>query len=322
MTQSLIEKYFYPAFENPTLLRGDDAAVLTLPDRGQLAVCTDSHIVAPLFFPGGDIGRLAVCGTVNDLAMVGALPLWMTASFILEEGLSLEILEQVAHSMHIAAEEAGILIIAGDTKVAERGKADGLFITTAGVGSIPDDRKLGGALARPGDVILLSGTIGDHGIAVLAARGELAFEVQVASDIAPLSQLVEAALEAAPDIHSLRDPTRGGLATTLNEIARQSQVAIMLDETAIPVQPPVEAASEMLGLDPLYIANEGKLVAVVPAEQADNALQAMRAAPYGDAACRIGQVQEDPAGRVLMHTAIGGTRVVEMLSGEMLPRIC
>ncbi len=224
--------------------------------------------------------------------------------------------------MHIAAEEAGILIIAGDTKVAERGKADGLFITTAGVGSIPDDRKLGGALARPGDVILLSGTIGDHGIAVLAARGELAFEVQVASDIAPLSQLVEAALEAAPDIHSLRDPTRGGLATTLNEIARQSQVAIMLDETAIPVQPPVEAASEMLGLDPLYIANEGKLVAVVPAEQADNALQAMRAAPYGDAACRIGQVQEDPAGRVLMHTAIGGTRVVEMLSGEMLPRIC
>jgi hydrogenase expression/formation protein HypE len=322
MTQSLIEKYFYPPFENPALMRGDDAAVLSPPEGRRLAVCTDSHIVAPLFFPGGDIGRLAVCGTVNDLAMVGAQPLWITASFILEEGLSLEILERVAASMKAAAEEAGVLIVAGDTKVAEKGKADGLFITTTGVGLVPDGREVGGALARPRDVVLLSGTIGDHGIAVLAARGELAFEVEVVSDIAPLNDLVEAAFAASPQIHSLRDPTRGGLATALNEIARQSQVAIALDETAVPVHPAVEAASEMLGFDPLYIANEGKLVAIVAAEQAEGVLQAMRSTPYGEAAVRIGEVQEDPAGRVLMHTAIGGTRVVETLSGEMLPRIC
>jgi hydrogenase expression/formation protein HypE len=322
MTQDLILKTFYPPLENPILLRGNDAAVVTTPTGGELAVTTDSHIVSPLFFPGGDIGRLAVCGTVNDLAMVGARPLWLTASFIIEEGLPLFILESVVASMKAASDEAGVIIVAGDTKVTERGKADGLFITTSGVGWIPEGRETGGANARPGDVILLSGPIGDHGIAVLAARGDLAFEAEVESDIAPLNELVEAMFEACSTIHVLRDPTRGGIATTLNEIAQQSDVAIFLDEEAIPIRPAVEAACEMLGFDAIYVANEGKLIAVVPQDMADTVLAAMRAAPYGKGACRIGDVEESPAGRVLMRTAIGGTRVVHVLAGEMLPRIC
>jgi len=322
MTQDLITKIFYPRFENPTLLKGDDAAVVETPSSGRLAVCTDSHIVSPLFFPGGDIGRLAVCGAVNDLAMVGARPLWITAGFILEEGLPLETLERVAISMKEAAEEAGVKIIAGDTKVAERGSADGVFISTSGIGSIPANREVSGANAQPGDVVLLSGPIGDHGIAVLAARGELAFETELESDIAPLNQLVEAMFAASSQIHVLRDPTRGGLATTLNEIARQSGVGIHLDERAIPVRPAVEAACEMLGFDPLYVANEGKFVAVVPAEDAEALLDAMRQNRYGVQACKIGEIKEDPKDRVLMRTSIGGTRIVDMLSGEMLPRIC
>lgn len=322
MTQTLITRYFYPPFENPTLLRGDDAAVVTLPEKGKLALTTDSHIVSPLFFPGGDIGRLAICGTVNDLAMVGARPMWLTAGFILEEGLQLEILERVAASMKMAAEEAGVVIIAGDTKVTERGKADLLFVNTSGVGWVPEGREVGGANARPGDIVLLSGPIGDHGIAVLAARGELAFETTIKSDISPLNGLVEAMFDECLSIRVMRDPTRGGLATTLNEIARQSEVAINLEETAIPVRPEVAAACEILGFDPLYVANEGKLVAVVPTEDADKVLAAMRATPYGADACKIGVVEEAPSGRVLMRTAIGGTRVVDMLSGEMLPRIC
>ncbi len=322
LTQSLIEKIFYPPFENPALLRGDDAAVVDLEDGGRLAVCTDSHIVSPLFFPGGDIGRLAVCGTVNDLAMMGAQPLWLTAGFILEEGLPQSTLEKVAMSMKVAAAESGVIIVAGDTKVAERGKADGLFISTSGVGWVPEGRRVSGAGAAPGDVVLLSGPIGDHGIAVLAARGELAFEAEIESDLAPLNALVEAMFAASESIHALRDPTRGGLATSLNEIADQSGVCIHLNEAAIPVRSAVQAACEMLGFDPLYVANEGKLVAAVTADEAEAVLEAMREAPYGEAACRIGEVLADPAGRVLMRTAIGGTRVVEMLSGEMLPRIC
>ena len=322
MTQDLITNFFYPPFENPTLLRGDDAAVVTPPERGRLALSTDSHIVSPLFFPGGDIGRLAVCGTVNDLAMVGAHPLWLTAGFILEEGLPLEVLERVAGSMKVAAEEAGVIIVAGDTKVAEREKVDRLFINTTGIGWVPEGREVSGVNARPGDVVLLSGPIGDHGIAVLAARGELAFETTVESDLAPLNFLVDKMFEVSRAIHVMRDPTRGGLATSLNEIACQSEVVIRLDETSIPVRPAVVAACEMLGFDPLYIANEGKLVALVSAEVSDEVLEAMRSTPYGEEACRIGVVEESPPGRVLMRTAIGGTRVVDILSGEMLPRIC
>jgi hydrogenase expression/formation protein HypE len=245
MTQRLIERIFYPPLENPILLRGDDGAVVEPPAGGRLAVSTDAHIVSPLFFPGGDIGRLAVCGTVNDLAMMGAQPLWLTASFILEEGLPIYLLEQVLLSMQASAADSGVTIVAGDTKVAERGKADGLFITTTGVGWIPEGREVGGALGQPGDAIILSGTLGDHGIAVLAARGELAFETKLQSDIAALNGLVEVMFTACPDVHVLRDPTRGGLATTLNEIARQSEVGILIDEDQLPVKAEVEAACEV-----------------------------------------------------------------------------
>jgi hydrogenase expression/formation protein HypE len=322
MTRALIQRIFYPAFDNEALMRGDDSAVMELPAQGKIAVTTDSHIVSPLFFPGGDIGRLAVCGTVNDLAMVGARPLWLTAGFILEEGLSLDVLRRVAESMKEAAAEACVAIVAGDTKVAERGKADGLFINTSGVGTVPTGRQVGGAYARPGDVVVVSGTLGDHGIAVLAARGQLRFEAEVASDMAPLNGLTEAMFAACPTLAVLRDPTRGGLATALNEIAEQSGVGIMLDEAAIPVGPAVTSACELLGMDPLYVANEGKLVAAVPPDQAEKVLQVMTAHPLGRDACRIGQVIEGPAGRVLMRTLIGGTRIVDVLSGEMLPRIC
>jgi hydrogenase expression/formation protein HypE len=294
MTQRLIEKTFYPPLENPILLRGDDGAVVEPPENGRLAVSTDAHIVSPLFFPGGDIGRLAVSGTVNDLAMMGAQPLWLTASFILEEGLPVYLLEQVLLSMQASAEEAGIKIIA----------------------------EVGGARAEVGDAVLLSGTLGDHGIAVLAARGELAFETKLESDVASLNSMVEAMFSAHPNIHVLRDPTRGGLATSLNEIARQSGVGILLDEVQLPVMPEVMGACEMLGFDPIYVANEGKLIAIVPAEGAEDVLKAMQAHPLGAGAVRIGEVQESPKERVLMRTAIGATRVVDVLAGEMLPRIC
>ena len=322
LTHDLIRQVFLRAFDNPALARGDDAACLELPDGGRLAVTTDGHIVSPLFFPGGDIGRLAVCGSVNDLAVMGAVPQWLTASFILEEGLETETLERIVASMRAAAEEAGVSIVAGDTKVAERGKADGVFIHTTGVGRIPAGREVGGAHARPGDAVLLSGPVGDHGMAVLAARGGLDFAIDAVSDVAPLNGLVEAMFAACADLHVLRDPTRGGVATTLNEIARQSAVSILLDEESIPVHPAVAAACELLGFDPLYIANEGKLVAMVPPESAPDVLAAMRAHPLGREACRIGVVEPGPAGRVGMRTRLGTTRVVDMLSGEMLPRIC
>jgi len=326
MTRDLIERTFKPFLGSEPLAAGNDFAAVMGSNNGQtggrLAVSTDSHIVTPLFFPGGDIGRLAVCGTVNDISMSGGKALYLTAGFILEEGLRVEVLEKVLASMQAAAAEAGVQIIAGDTKVVERGKADKLFINTAGIGWIPEGRKVGGELAQPGDVVLISGTIGDHGIAVLSARGELGFEAQVISDVAPLNQLIQAVLEAATHTHVLRDPTRGGLATTLNEIADQSRVAILLDEAKIPIHPPVRAACEMLGFDALYVANEGKVIVIVPEAEAEAALLAMRNSKYGSEATRIGVVQESPAKRVLMRTLIGGTRILDMLSGEMLPRIC
>jgi hydrogenase expression/formation protein HypE len=326
MTHDLVQRIFTPAFANPSVPHSNDSASVELPAgaalQGRLAVSTDSHIVTPLFFPGGDIGRLAVCGTVNDVSMSGALPLYLTAGFILEEGLAMATLEKVVASMRAAALEAGVQIIAGDTKVVEKGKADGLFINTAGVGWIPAGREIGGQLARPGDVVLISGPIGAHGMAVLIARGELGFEAQIESDVAPLNHLIADVLAAAPHTHVLRDPTRGGLGTTLNEIALQSQVGMLLEEKAVPVLPAVRAASEMLGFDPLYIANEGKLIVIVPADEAENALLAMRKHPLGSGAARIGLVQAAHPGRVLLRTLVGGTRIIDMLAGEMLPRIC
>jgi hydrogenase expression/formation protein HypE len=344
LSHELIEKLFLPPFVNPALARLDDAAMLTLADsrwqmtddqrqttggyqpsaisHQRLAFTTDSHVVKPLFFPGGDIGRLAVCGTVNDLAMIGAQPLYLSAAFVIEEGLSVGTLRRVVESMRAAAEEAGVQIVAGDTKVVEQGGADELFISTAGVGLVPPGVEISGANARPGDVVLVSGPIGDHGIAVLSEREGLGFETELESDIAPLNHLVAAMLEASDQIHTLRDPTRGGLATTLNEIAQQSQVSIRIEEEKIPVRDAVRAACEMLGYDPLYVANEGKLVAMVATEDAKVVLKAMRRTRYGQEAVAIGQVVAEPAGRVLVQTGIGGTRLVDMLTGEMLPRIC
>jgi hydrogenase expression/formation protein HypE len=322
MSHQLIQKAFLPAFSNPALQQGDDAARVDPGLLQQLSISTDAHVVWPLFFPGGDIGRLAVCGTVNDVAMLGARPLYLTAGFILEEGLPMETLQRVIESMQAAAQEAGVQIVAGDTKVVQKGKADGMYITTAGVGVVRQGMQVGGAQARPGDVIILSGTIGDHGMAVLGARGELGFQSSIQSDVAPLNGLVEAMLDAGESVHVLRDPTRGGLATTLNEIAGQSGAGIRLEEGAIPVHPEVAAACEMLGFDPLYVANEGKLVAMVAKEDAEKVLEAMRATRYGEGAVVIGEVTEEPRGRVLLHTSLGTTRVVDMLAGEMLPRIC
>jgi hydrogenase expression/formation protein HypE len=326
MTHDLIQVVFARYFDNPILARNNDAASLELDNsKGpgiNLAYSTDCHIVSPLFFPGGDIGRLAVCGTVNDVSMLGAEPRYLTAGFILEEGFPISDLEKICFSMRQAADEAGVMIVAGDTKVVEKGKADGVFITTSGVGVIPEGRKLGGELALPGDRILLSGTMGDHGIAVLAARGELGLETAIQSDVAPLNHLIQQVLLAAPHTHVLRDPTRGGVATTLNEIAFQSHVGILVDEASLPVRPEVLSACNLLGFDPLYVANEGKVIAIIPENEADNALTTMQAHPFGKDAALIGQVQPSPAEKVLMRTTIGATRILDMLSGSMLPRIC
>jgi hydrogenase expression/formation protein HypE len=322
MMQDLIEGQFFPSFENPILKAGDDAGVVNIDGQNRLAISTDSHVVWPLFFPGGDIGRLAVCGTVNDVAMMGATPRYLTAGFILEEGLDMGVLARVVESMRISAEEARVQIVAGDTKVVERGKADGLYINTSGVGAIKAGRVIGGAKATPGDVVILSGTMGDHGIAVLSARGKLGLETEVRSDIAPLNRMVEEMLEATNQIHVLRDPTRGGVATALNEIARQAGVGIILEEALLPVSPPVQAACELLGFDPLYIANEGKLIAILPETKAADLLKVMRGNPYGQDAVQIGRIVEAPQGRVLLQTAFGTTRIVDRLMGEMLPRIC
>ena len=325
LTGELIERLFLPLLDDPHLRAGDDAAVLDglrLADGSGLAISTDAHVVKPLFFPGGDIGRLAACGTINDLAMVGARPVALAVAFIIEEGFPTEDLARAVRSLKEAADEAGVAVVTGDTKVAERGHVDGLYITTTGVGLVPAGRRARADGLRPGDAVLLSGPIGDHGIAVLAARGGLSFETTVRSDTAPLAGLVEAMHETGAPIHALRDPTRGGLAASLNELATSSKVSVALEEEAIPVRTEVRAACEMLGFDPLHVANEGKLVAFVPEDDADRVLQAMRAHEHGREAQRIGRVQERPAGRVLLKTLIGGTRVVDVPAGELLPRIC
>jgi len=326
LSHTLITQVFQRYLSSEALQAGDDAANLTLTTQMQagsrLAVCTDSHVVSPLFFPGGDIGRLAVCGTVNDLSMIGAEPAYLTAGFILEEGLEVALLERVLASMQTAAAEAGVQIVAGDTKVVQRGKADGLYINTAGVGFIPDGRIIGGARAQAGDAVLVSGPLGDHGIAVLAARGELGFEIGVSSDVAPLNRMITTLLKACPDVHVLRDPTRGGLGTTLNEIAKQANVCIEIDEETIPVRQAVAAACEMLGFDPLYIANEGKVIVLVPEVQVEAALKTLRSTIYGKETVQIGRVLPAPGGRVLLRTRLGSRRIVDMLAGELLPRIC
>ena len=327
MSYELISKVFLPSFDNPILKTGDDAGLITIMKQAgdhdpRIAVSTDSHVVSPLFFPGGDIGKLAICGTVNDISMLGATPLWLTAGFILEEGLEVEILRKIVESMHSAAVEANINIIAGDTKVVQNGKADGLYINTTGIGIIPTGVNISGTRARPGDAVIVSGTIGDHGIAVLAARGELNFQAEIISDVAPLNGLIARMLDITKEIHVLRDPTRGGLATSLNEIALQSNVGIMIYEEMIPVRPSVEAACEMLGFDALYVANEGKLIAIVEKYIADKVLAAMKEHPLGTDAAIIGTVTERPGPHVMLKTNFGTTRMIDMMSGEMLPRIC
>jgi len=319
LSHDLINRLFLPELGKAAPHDLDDSAVLTVGGE-RLALTTDSHVVAPLFFSGGDIGRLAVCGTVNDLAMVGATPLALTCGFIIEEGVSFEVLQRVVQSMRDAATEAGVFIAAGDTKVVQKGGADKLFINTAGVGRIPEGVRISGANASPGDVVIISGTIGDHGIAVLSEREGLGFETDLRSDVAPLNHLVREML-AAGEVHVLRDPTRGGVATTLNEIAQQSSVSIELREQALPIRPQVRAACEMLGFDPLYIANEGKLLAFVAEKDADKILAVMRRNQYGGDASIIGRVIAG-ASQVHLKTAIGGTRLVDMLPGELLPRIC
>ena len=319
----LIEELFLASFDNDYLRQGDDGAAFAIPQGERMVMAIDGHVVSPLFFPGGDVGCLSVHGTINDVAMSGARPLYLAASFILEEGFPLADLKRIVDSMAAAAREAGVPIITGDTKVVEQGKGDGVFISTTGVGVVPVGVDISGRNARPGDLLLLSGTIGEHGVAVLSQRESLEFETTIRSDTAALHTLVAAMLQAAPGgVRVLRDPTRGGLATTLNEIARQSGVGMLLQEDAIPVLPQVDAACELLGLDPLYIANEGKLVAACAPKAAEAVLAAMRAHPLGAQAARIGSVVEDAHRFVQMDTRFGGRRVVDWLSGEQLPRIC
>lgn len=317
----LISGLFQKHLGNPILDQGNDAALLEAP-QGRLVMSTDGHVISPIFFPGGDIGSLSVHGTLNDVAMAGAKPLYLTAGFILEEGYPLADLERIVVSMAHAAREAGVPIVTGDTKVVEKGKGDGVFITTTGLGVVPEGVHVSVERARPGQVILLSGTIGDHGVAILSKRENLEFETEIRSDSAALHTLVADMIATAPCIAVLRDPTRGGLAATLNEITRTAKVGMHLDEMAIPVKPDVAAACELLGLDPLYVANEGKLICLCEPEDADAILAAMKAHPLGKDAARIGTVTKEDAHLVEMETGIGGLRVVDWLSGEQLPRIC
>ncbi|WP_308167586.1 hydrogenase expression/formation protein HypE [Catellatospora tritici] len=321
-TQSLVEAVFLTAFDNPELNALDDAAALTA-GGARLAFTTDSYVVKPLFFPGGDIGDLAVNGTVNDLAVAGARPCFLSAGFILEEGFGVADLTRIVSSMAAAARAAGVRIVAGDTKVVPRGLADGCYITTAGIGVREHDRDFGVHLARPGDLVLVSGPIGDHGMTVLVARGDLDLEADLRSDTAALTGLVDDLLAAAGDgVRGMRDATRGGVATILNEVARAAGVTVVVDEAAVPVRPGVRGAAELLGIDPLYVACEGRLVAIVAPEHADAALAALRAHPLGDQAAVIGRVDADPAELVLLRTRFGGTRIVDLLVGDPLPRIC
>jgi hydrogenase expression/formation protein HypE len=321
LTADLVEHLFLPAFSNPHLEPLGDAAVLP-PLPGRLAMTTDGHVVRPLFFPGGCIGDLAVNGTINDLAMVGAMPRHLTASFILEEGLPIADLGRIAERMGAAARAAGVTLVAGDVKVVERGHGDGCFISTTGLGTIAEPVQLGPRQVRPGDVVLVSGPVGNHGIAILSVRAGLEFETTIASDTAALHGLVQALLTACPEVRMLRDPTRGGLAACLNEIARQANVGIEIDEAAVPVEEQVRAACEILGLDPLLVANEGRLVALVPAAAAEAVLATMRAHPLAVGAVRIGDVTQHHPGIVALRTTLGALRVVPMPLGEQLPRIC
>jgi hydrogenase expression/formation protein HypE len=324
-THALIEALFLPEMRNPLLESLGDNAVFKAANGGgpRLALTTDSYVVRPLFFPGGDIGELAVNGTINDLAMSGGRPLCLSAGFIVEEGFPTDDLRRIAGSMGRAADEAGVAVATGDTKVVERGKADGLYVNTSGVAVIEREVELSPAGIRPGDRVLVSGPIGDHGMAIMVARGELELEVELESDTAPLHELAGMLLDALPErVRCLRDPTRGGLATVLAELALASETAIAIDERAIPVSPQVNGACEILGIDPLYVANEGKLVAVVAPEAADDALVALRRHPLGRQAAVIADVRDDPPGMVLLETAFGGSRVVDMLAGDPLPRIC
>jgi hydrogenase expression/formation protein HypE len=320
-TQTLIEAVFLDAFRNPLLEPLEDAARLHV-NGARVALTTDSYVVSPLFFPGGDIGDLAVNGTVNDLSMAGAVPLYLSAGFILEEGFPVADLQRIVASMQAAAQRAGVQIVTGDTKVVEKGKADGCYINTAGVGVIEHEGNLGVAEARPGDKILVSGPIGDHGVTIMLARGELDIEADIESDTAPLNSLVADLLAATQGVRALRDATRGGVATILNEIASAAGVGVLVTEDDIPVRPVVRGASELLGIDPMYVACEGRLVAVVDSACADQALAALRAHPQGADAAVIGQVTAEPRGIVQLKTAFGGTRIVDLLVGDPLPRIC
>lgn len=320
-THELVQELFVNAFRNEFLLEMNDSAVIGI-QGACLAMTTDSYVVDPIIFPGGNIGSLAVHGTVNDLAMRGARPLYLTVGFILEEGLGRDVLDEVVTAMAQAAREADVLIVAGDTKVVPKGKADKIFINTSGVGIVPNGLRIGGQYAKAGDSVLINGTIGDHGMAVLCKREGLAFENEILSDSAPLAALTREMLEVCPRIHVLRDPTRGGVATTLNEIAHQSGVGIRLFEEALPVREDVAGACEILGLDPLYVANEGKVLVILPSECEETVLRAMRAHPLGKNACKIGEVVATEPGRVFLRTRIGGHRLVDMLRGEQLPRIC
>jgi hydrogenase expression/formation protein HypE len=321
ISHTMIAEMMLPAFNNPILARLNDGAEVKIGDE-RLAFSTDSYVVDPIFFPGGNIGDLAVNGTVNDLAMCGAVPLFLSVGLIIEEGFLTEDLDTILRRMGLAAQKAGVLVVTGDTKVVPRGAADRIFINTSGIGRIPEGVMISGNRAMPGDKILLSGTLADHGIAILTSREGMRFDSPVVSDTAALNHLVQRMLSVDRDIHVLRDPTRGGLGTTLNEIAGQSRVGIHLIEERIPVKPDVAALCELLGFDPLYIANEGKLIAVVSPDHADDLLAVLRADVLGKEACIIGEVVEAPAGRVILQTRIGGTRIVDMLTGEQLPRIC
>jgi hydrogenase expression/formation protein HypE len=334
LTAELIQRVFLPAIGNQVLNALEDQATVILKNSGlkdgnendtaaaRLAFTTDSFVVRPLFFPGGDIGKLAVHGTVNDLAVGGAIPQYLSAAFIIEEGLPMDDLRRIVNSMREACQQAGVMLVTGDTKVVDRGSADGLFITTSGIGIVPQSRQLSIRSARPGDKIIVSGMIGDHGIAIMSVREGIEFETVLESDTAPLHDLTRAMLAACPSIHAMRDPTRGGVSSALNEMAAASRVGIKLDEAALPIRSEVRGACEMLGLDPLYVANEGKLLAAVPAVEADGLLDIMRNHPLGKHAVIIGEVTADHPGMVVMKSIIGGERVVSMLAGEQLPRIC
>lgn len=320
-TQTLVEALFLDRFRNPLLERLEDGAELAV-GTSRLALTTDSFVVSPLFFPGGDIGDLAVNGTVNDLAVSGAKPLYLSAGFIIEEGFPVEDLTRVVESMAAAAEVAGVQIVTGDTKVVQKGKADGCYVNTTGVGVLETDHVLGIDTARPGDSVIVSGPVGDHGVTVMLARGELDIDSDVESDTAPVNGLVSELLGATPGVRAMRDATRGGVATILNEVATASNVAVVVDEEQLPVRTEVRGASELLGIDPLYVACEGRIVVVVDGEQTDTALEALRAHPLGERAAVIGRIGDDPPGLVLLNTTFGGTRIVDLLVGDPLPRIC